>query len=100
MDEQHSQAEHHALATHRDPSVDRRRKETARPKTEYGIEWVSVSELGQRASTRVLAHGARVNRLAIGRARTAVADRARRLAPLAAFGRTAHGPGQGHTRSL
>ncbi len=98
--DQHSTPDHPALATHRDPSVDRARGALRRPRAEYGIEWVSLSELGTRASTRVLAYGARANRAAVQRVRTGIADRVRRLPPLNAFGRTAKRSGPEATRTL
>ena len=82
-------SEHSAFAVHRDPSVDRalRRSTPRAARAGYGIEWVAPAELGTRVSTGVIALGARVNRAAATRARSAIADRARKLAPLRAFGK-------------
>lgn len=100
MDQEHTATGHPVLATHRDPSLRRSRIAARGQRGGYGIEWVSVSELGTRASTRVIAVAARGNLAAAQRTRTAIAERLRRLAPLSAFGHSTARSSQGHTRSL
>lgn len=90
--------EHNPLATHSDPSLRRdrslRRRSTRASRTAAdGIEWVTPTELALRGAATVTAAGMKANvrvvsavrRRTAGAARGAV-ERARRLAPVAAFG--------------
>lgn len=98
--------EHSPLATHTDPSLRRdrslRRRDARAARTAAnGIEWVTPTELALRAGARMTAAGSKANVRMVSAARRRVpaaargaSERARRLAPVSAFGAGRHGSGR------
>jgi hypothetical protein len=98
--------ERNPLATHTDPSLRRdrslRRRQTRAARTAAaGIEWVTPTELALRAAAAMTAAGSKASVRMVSAARRRVtaaargaSQRARRLAPVSAFGAGRRGSGR------
>ena len=93
-DETPREGETSALARHRDPSLTKDTTEAAK-KQRPGVEWVRPTDLIARHSAHAAGRGldfqaelARRTRTPIGAGVRRLGDRARRLPPISAFGRS------------